>query len=90
MSLSRFKTAAAAVLVTLGLASQAMAADPAKIGFVYIGPTGDHGWTYAHDQGRKAVEAKFGDKVKTTLSRTCPKRRMPSVSSAIWPSRATR
>ena len=62
MSLSRFKTAAAAVLVTLGLASQAMAADPAKIGFVYIGPTGDHGWTYAHDQGRKAVEAKFGDK----------------------------
>ncbi|HRH73253.1 MAG TPA: BMP family ABC transporter substrate-binding protein [Zoogloea sp.] len=72
MSLSRFKSAAAAVLVTLGLASQAMAADPAKIGFVYIGPTGDHGWTYAHDQGRKAVEAKFGDKVKTTFVENVP------------------
>jgi simple sugar transport system substrate-binding protein len=72
MSLSRFKTAAAAVLVTLGLASQAVAADPAKIGFVYIGPTGDHGWTYAHDQGRKAVEAKFGDKVKTTFVENVP------------------
>ena len=55
MSLSRFKSAAAAVLVTLGLASQAVAADPAKIGFVYIGPTGDHGWTYALDQGRKQL-----------------------------------
>ena len=72
MSLSRFKSAAAAVLVTLGLASQAVAADPAKIGFVYIGPTGDHGWTYAHDQGRKAVEAKFGDKVKTTFVENVP------------------
>ena len=28
-----------------------------KVGFVYIGPTGDHGWTYQHDEGRKAVEA---------------------------------
>ena len=26
-------------------------ADPVKVAFVYIGPTGDHGWTYAHDQG---------------------------------------
>ena len=36
-----------------------------KVGFVYIGPVGDHGWTYQHDQGRKAVEKAFGDKVKT-------------------------
>ena len=27
-----------------------------KVGFIYIGPTGDHGWTYEHDQGRKAIE----------------------------------
>jgi len=39
---------------------------PLKIGFIYVGPVGDAGWTYAHDLGRKAVEAKFGDKVKTT------------------------
>jgi hypothetical protein len=50
----------------------AFAEEPAKIGFVYIGPTGDHGWTYSHDQGRKAVEAKFGDKVKTTFVENVP------------------
>ena len=47
-------------------AGPAQAADPFKVGFVYVGPIGDHGWTYRHDEGRKAVEAAFGDKVKTT------------------------
>lgn len=42
------------------------AADPLKVGFVYVGPVGDHGWSYQHDQGRKSVEAEFGDKVQTT------------------------
>ena len=28
-----------------------------KVGFVYVGPTGDHGWTYQHHEGRNAVEA---------------------------------
>ena len=36
-----------------------------KVGFVYVGPVGDHGWTYEHHQGLKAVEEAFGDKVKT-------------------------
>lgn len=45
----------------------AQAADPLKIGFIYVGPTGDFGWTYQHDEGRKALEAKFGDKVETTF-----------------------
>ena len=40
-------------------------ADPLKVGFVYVGPTGDHGWTYMHDEGRKAIEAEFGDRVST-------------------------
>ncbi len=44
----------------------ANAAEPLKIGFVYVGPTGDAGWTYAHDQGRKYLEAQLGNKVKTT------------------------
>ena len=30
-------------------------ADPVKVGFVYVGPTGDHGWTYMHDIGRQAI-----------------------------------
>ena len=37
-----------------------------KVGFVLLGPVGDHGWTYQHHQGLKAVEKAFGDKVKTT------------------------
>src|SRR4028118_1143192 len=30
--------------------------DLVKVGFVYVGPVGDLGWTYAHDQGRLALE----------------------------------
>ena len=41
--------------------------EPLKVGFIYVGPVGDAGWTYAHDLGRKALEAKFGDQVKTTF-----------------------
>ncbi|SLN27374.1 Purine-binding protein precursor [Falsiruegeria litorea R37] len=49
----------------LGLATAAVAADKTKVGFVYVGPVGDGGWTYEHDQGRKAVVEEFGDKVET-------------------------
>ena len=35
------------------------------VGFIYVGPIGDHGWSYQHDQGRLEVEAEFGDRVKT-------------------------
>ncbi|MBY8974291.1 BMP family ABC transporter substrate-binding protein [Rhodobacteraceae bacterium NNCM2] len=48
------------------MASAAAAAD-LKVGFVYVGPVGDHGWTYQHDQGRQAIEAEFGDRVETTF-----------------------
>lgn len=58
------KLAAFSVAVFVGGA--ALADDPMKIGFVYVGPVGDHGWTYEHEQGRKAVVAEFGDKVTTT------------------------
>src|SRR5665647_2803163 len=40
--------------------------EPLKIGFVYVTPLGDVGWVRQHDEGRKAVDAAFGDKVKTT------------------------
>ena len=39
--------------------------DKLKVGFIYVGPVGDHGWTYMHDQGRLSVEKAFGDKVET-------------------------
>jgi len=63
--MSRFKCLVAGVALALGISSAAHAAEPLQAGFVYIGPTGDHGWTYSHDVGRKEVDAKFGDKVKT-------------------------
>ena len=53
-----------ALLLPLFLISPAVA-DDLKVGFVYVGPTGDHGWTYMHDEGRKAIEAEFGDRVST-------------------------
>ncbi|MEM6490980.1 MAG: BMP family ABC transporter substrate-binding protein, partial [Pseudomonadota bacterium] len=40
---------------------------PFKVGFVYVGPIGDHGWTYAHNQGRLLIEETFGDAVETTF-----------------------
>lgn len=39
---------------------------PLKIGFVYVGPVGDAGWTYQHDLGRQAVERAYGARVQTT------------------------
>ncbi|MDI1258720.1 BMP family ABC transporter substrate-binding protein [Aquabacterium sp.] len=47
-------------------------APPLNIAFAYVGPVGDAGWTYAHDQGRLAVEKEFGDKVKTTFVEKVP------------------
>jgi simple sugar transport system substrate-binding protein len=61
--------------VALGMASAAMAGgheDKTKVGFVYVGPVGDGGWTYEHDQGRKAVVEAFGDKVETVYVENVP------------------
>ncbi|MDG5499978.1 BMP family ABC transporter substrate-binding protein [Marinobacter sp. BGYM27] len=55
-----------ALVAALVLPMQAFAEDPMKVGFVYVGPVGDHGWSYQHDQGRLALEEHFGDKVQTT------------------------
>ncbi|MEP3844669.1 MAG: BMP family ABC transporter substrate-binding protein [Paracoccaceae bacterium] len=60
------KLLASAALVA-GLATAAVAQDKTKVGFVYVGPVGDGGWTYEHDQGRLAVEAEFGDQVETVF-----------------------
>ncbi len=45
---------------------------PLKIAFAYVGPVGDGGWTFAHDNGRKAVEKEFGDKVVTSFVEKVP------------------
>lgn len=57
----------AAVLGLGACALAAEAAEPLKIGFVYVGPVGDHGWTYQHELGRRELVEHFGDKVKTSF-----------------------
>ncbi len=63
--------AVAALALTAGGAF-AQAKDRIKVGFVYVGPVGDFGWSYQHDQGRKAIEAALGDKVETTYVESVP------------------
>ncbi len=72
MLLSRLKTLTTVAVMAVSCLSVAHAADPLKAGFVYIGPTGDHGWTYSHDQGRKRLEADSAGKVKTTFVENVP------------------
>jgi basic membrane protein A and related proteins len=45
---------------------------PLKAAWVYIGPTGDAGWTTRHDEGRKMVQEELGDKVETTFVENVP------------------
>ena len=50
----------------------AHAADPLKVAFVYVGPVGDAGWTYAHEQGRLAMEKALAGKAVTTYVENVP------------------
>src|SRR6266446_326187 len=66
----------AAVAIIPGALSGAVGAektaDKLKIGFVYLGPIGDLGWTYQHEVGRRAVVAAFGDRIETTYLENVP------------------
>ncbi len=63
--MKKFVSSVAVALAIVFAAGAASAAEKLKVGFIYVGPVGDHGWTYQHDQGRLAVEKEFGDKVET-------------------------
>ena len=67
-----FTRIAASALALPAIGRSAFAADPLKIGFIYLGPVGDFGWTYQHDIARQAAVAKFGDKIKTTFVENVP------------------
>lgn len=71
---SRKKNLFASLLACTGLALTltASAAEPAKVGFVYVGPIGDHGWSFQHEQGRQAVEKALAGKVTTTYVENVP------------------
>lgn len=67
--LTALTAALAASVMATGVA---LAEDVTKVGFVYVGPVEDLGWTYRHDVGRLAVEAAHGDKVETTYLESVP------------------
>ena len=60
------------IAVFFGFFLNSAYADPKKIGFIYIGPPGDHGWTYQHDQGRKDMMSALGDSVTSTYLENIP------------------
>ena len=60
--------AATLVVAAIGVSASTDAPkDKVTVGFIYVGPTGDHGWTYRHDIGRQQVEEAYGDRVETTF-----------------------
>lgn len=64
---------AAALAVLAGVSGFAQAADePLKAAWIYVGPVSDHGYSFQHDQGRKAAEAAFGNKLQTTFVESVP------------------
>jgi basic membrane protein A len=68
-------TAALAMLAAVAVASGADAQSPAgklKVGFVYLGPVGDFGWTYQHEIGRQGLVKSLGDAIETTYLENVP------------------
>ena len=53
-------------------AAPAAKPEPLKIAFAYVGPVGDGGWTFAHDNARKALEKEYGDKIATSFVENVP------------------
>lgn len=67
MNRRHFVLGTAAAAGALRLAGRRVyAAEQTKVGFVYVGPVGDYGWTHGHDLGRRAIDAAYGGEVKTT------------------------
>lgn len=64
--------AAVAAVGALATGMGAAQAEDVKAGFIYVGPIGDHGWSYRHDIGRQAVEAALGDGVTTSYVESVP------------------
>lgn len=58
------------VVLAAGVAFASTASAETKAGFVYVGPIGDHGWSYQHEQGRLAVEKELG--IKTSYVENVP------------------
>jgi basic membrane protein A and related proteins len=65
-------TLTTAALLACSAARAQAPAEPLKVGFVYVSPIGEAGWTYQHDLGRKAMENALGAQVRTTVVESVP------------------
>ena len=77
LKITAISLVAAAALVACGKKEEAKPAaaakaEPLKVAFAYVGPVGDGGWTFAHDNARKALEKQFGDKIVTSFVEKVP------------------
>lgn len=70
-------------------APEAKAGEPLKVAFMYVSPANEEGWSTQHDIARRAVEAKFGDKIKVTTVENIPENATQNACSAILRSRGT-
>ena len=61
-----------ALMLFSGLSFAASAAEPLKVGFVYVTPIGQAGWTYEHDQARLAMQRALGAQVRTHYVESVP------------------
>ena len=64
--MKKLMVAAAAFGLALGAVVSASAQEKLKVGFIYVGPIGDMGWSYQHEVGRKAIEEAYKGKIDTT------------------------
>lgn len=65
MTLFKTLLSSAAIAAVMATAPASAQDEPLRVGFIYVGPISDHGWSYQHELGRQAVEAEFGDRVET-------------------------
>ncbi|MBV9948982.1 MAG: BMP family ABC transporter substrate-binding protein [Myxococcales bacterium] len=63
---------AASATASAAAAAPTPAPGPLKVAYVYVGPVGDAGWTFAHDRGRLAAAEAFGDRIHTSFVENVP------------------
>jgi basic membrane protein A len=66
------------LLIVFTAALSLQAADTLKVGFIYVGPIGDMGWTHAHEQARQIVEDTF-PWVETVYQESVPEAKVEGV-----------
>lgn len=67
IAIARRALVAGALSAPALIGRRATAAAPLKVGFVYVSPIGDAGWSYQHELGRRSLDIAMGDRIKTSF-----------------------